>query len=490
MLVITLVYLFLEVLALRLLSSVFSEGVPFELMSSYERFGYATVGLGAIIIIWRLAYVAKIKTKGLALLFLMTPLFYICTVWISYEVIYQSPSFIAEEKRPKALRAALNTLSTPSWSNMFYFHAQSDGQTISSEKIDTVIDMSPYSDRVIRSVYISGLRNINQMSKQYKRVVTLLDRDYINRMWHNSGLSYKGKMKHGHNEYITELSSWHEWYHRTSYPEWLNQGVVLKLSRLNQEERIRYEIYRPYIEGHKPIQNYGSDDLFVLSSRVKNEVTNVFVWQDIRQKIPLMGNYIFDSKMPITERARLSISKNFFEPVSNIPGALIPWSGKWKDPTQNANYQTALKQMTPFFLNEDGEFIITVKNVYNDDTLKSYVNTLRTQLPKVFKKQWNSYLKLSYTEMSHSQERWNRPVEYELHKDMLRIGAVLPFMLLVSATLIAVNITLITKENKKYGVFALIIALVAWLHPFDGINHIVVDSLNNISVKESQVFLH
>ena len=96
------VYLAIEVQAFTFLSKLYRTDVSSALLSDYERFGYASAGIGISLFFAQWAWTRAKNTKSKLGVLLCLPLLYIITVWSSYEIVHKSPDWISEKERPKA----------------------------------------------------------------------------------------------------------------------------------------------------------------------------------------------------------------------------------------------------------------------------------------------------------------------------------------------------------------------------------------------------
>ena len=123
--ILALLYLIIEVQAFLFLSEIYTDSVSPESLSMYERFGYASSGIGlTLFVLFQLFKAANKPVKIVTTLAI--PLIYVTLVWGVYEAVNQSPNIIPDNKRADAAYAALKTLDKPSWKNATEFFAPGD----------------------------------------------------------------------------------------------------------------------------------------------------------------------------------------------------------------------------------------------------------------------------------------------------------------------------------------------------------------------------
>jgi hypothetical protein len=480
-------YLLLEVTAFRFLSSIFTRDVGNELLSQYERFGYASAGIGAALLFYTVAlnYSNKIPARVAGALFV--PLIYMMSVWSLYEFVHKSPNYVPEDVRVEAARAGLMTLSKPDVNNVLLFYFSNTNKAKYIEAIPHIIENRAHEDEFIQAVYIQGIRNISAFKDYYESHANMLDKPFISEVWRN--VSYHSYLKNKENFSETGMSRLiHEQYQWKSrqmrspvqLPALALSSYLIKKEPLIKEHVDNLLTVKPGLATTK------TADAGMTIARYKHEEA---AWDLMRKEVPQLGHYISGSEREILDRLRYSYSQNVLSPFAYLPNASIPWANN-VSPLRSETYNAALQQIAPFFMDKNGIPVLTIARIYDKDTYFGYINNLQLGLNPKLREQWSSYLSLSYQKLATDRNEWLVPTQFELHKDLLRIGAVVPIMLSLSALLILMNLLNLLRQGVISGVVAAAIVISAFTIQNEIFDEFLLDALLSISVKESQIYLY
>jgi hypothetical protein len=480
-------YLLLEVTAFRFLSSIFTMDVGNELLSQYERFGYASAGIGAALLFYTVAFNHSNKTPARLASVLSVPLIYIMSVWSLYEIVHKSPHYVPENVRVEAARAGLMTLSKPDVRNAFLFYFGNTNTAKYSEAIPHIIENRAHEDEFIQAVYIQGIRNISAFKRYYESHANMLDKPFLSEVWRNvSYHSYlKNKADFSEKKMARLLYDRYQW----------------KLQQMRSPIQLPALALSSYLIKEDPLIKEQVDGLFAVKSefttakstdagmkiaRYKHEEA---AWDLMRNEVPQLGRYISDNKREILDRLRYSYSQEVLAPFAYLPNTSIPWVSN-ASLLHSETYNAALQQIAPFFMDKNGTPVLTITRIYDEDTYFRYINNLQLGLNPQLREQWSEYLSLSYQKLATDGNEWLIPTQFELHKDLLRIGAVVPIMLAFSALLILMNLFNLLRQGLMPGMIAVIIVISAFVIQNDVFDEFILESLLSISVKESQIYLY
>ncbi len=477
------IYLFIETQALLLLSKIYTDVVPVSSLSEYERFGYASAGLGVCLLF--IKYIASKKDlshKLLCSLFL-APFVYMISVWAVYETVQRSPFWINDELKPRAMRATVNTLSSPSFNNaLSFFLDRSSTSDEIEQRTATMLQNYPSSDRVIQGTYIEGMKSVDLFARYYQSHAEALDTKLWNKVWKD------GKRL----KYYTERDR----YTRDNINVlWGNaaraeQSSISPLSIERLATLYTMKIEFPAIYQHSKLENIQGNSLFLTKKEtlsLSSETVSWDVWREIGEDFSIWPTYHHDKAF--LEQFRAAYSQGVLGKYAYIPNAIMPWYHEEKNPLSSDVYRRALFQISPFLFNKQGEPLISISRLYNDDKRSRYITRIARGLPEELKDNWIVYQKRTISSLSHSTDAWLKPTDKSLHIDLLRVGVITPILLLLSLILILTNLVLLFKENIIVGVVGATASAAALLSIAPPLTKALIELLLMISVKEANIFL-
>jgi hypothetical protein len=494
---IAILYLIVEAQAWTLISRLYTTVLNPETLSEYERFGYASAGIGITFFALRMLYPAAKSKKQKAGVLLSLPFLYILFVWLMYELVHQSPGWVPEAKRHLAAKSAINTLANPGWNNLFSFYSnrskQEDDVFSLTRKVKKMVTQYPLSDRAVQSTYISGIQSVNMFSEYYKKHSKILEKevmdDFIGQIGYMAWFDFSEKIKASDLKPKLFTFASHMNAARYNPMRWPNAWIKAFLF-YETDPLLRMIISvgtADYIE--YGVFDYTSLDHFQLS-----EIgTEIYIWEKMREELPSMPEYLdytYRSDEPFNERVRRAYSRFMLDKYTYMPNTEIPWLKNGADPLQSNIYDQAMRQVVPFFIGADGAPIITFERVYDDETRRRYINTLKKGLPVQVRDAWTSYQINTLTKLAISPEHWKLPTEYAIHKDTLRVGAVIPVMVALSGLLIVLNIFMLFRTHYAYGLAGVAITGVVYLGPSQLFENVLIKAIISISVSEAQIFLY
>jgi hypothetical protein len=458
-----------------------------ELLSQYERFGYASAGVGAALLFYTVAFNHSNKTPARMVIALFVPLVYITSVWSLYELVHKSPNYVPESVRVNAARAGLMTLAKPDPNNAFLFYFGDTSKAKYLEAIPHIIENRAHEDKFIQAVYIQGLRNISAFKDYYESHAKMLDKPFISDVWRNASYHSYLQNKDNFSEKGMSRLIYEQYQWRTQQLRSPIQLPALALSSYLINEDLLLKEHVDDLFAAKPgLAIKKSNDAGMTIVRHRHEEA---AWTLMQNEVPLLGDHIAGSEHEILDRLRYSYSQSVLSPFVHLPNLSIPWASE-ASPLYSETYNAALQQIAPFFMDENGIPVMTIARIYDKDIYLDYINNLQLGLNPQLREQWSAYLNLSYQKLAMDSNEWLVPAQFELHKDLLRIGAVVPVMLTLSAFLILMNLLNSFRQGLIPGVVAAVVVISAFAITNDTFDGFVLDALLNVSVKESQIYLH
>lgn len=483
--ILALLYLIIEVQAFLFLSEIYTDKVSSESLSMYERFGYASSGIGlTIFVLFQLFKAANKPVKIVTTLAI--PLIYVTLVWGVYEAVNQSPNIIPDNKRADAAYAALKTLDKPSWKNATEFFAPGDKSDL-NELSKRVTKKHPTPNRTIRYIYINGLRGADRFTKRYNKQAEMFDKKLWEILWKDakrkSIFDPEAKRRSGQifDDWFYISSSFNMARHDPT--KWLEA-----LSTLYYMKEEGHPLYNVYLS----LANEYIDDGYINLNDVPNhELEGIsfqhYAWDKLKSKMPGFPEFKYEGD-DFFERFRSSYSEYVLSPYIDAKGIKIPW---YREGANDPTYNYAMRQLTPFLFDASGKAIVSFDNLQKKGVLYNYTSSLREALPKPLEDHWNNYYVRAIRELSTKDKSWDNKTNYDIHSDMLRIGAITPVLLIISGLLIVINVSSLFVSSRSKGAFAVaLVVLMCISSERTGLDKKLLSTINKISVKESQIFLY
>ncbi|MEG3765111.1 hypothetical protein [Alteromonas sp. 14N.309.X.WAT.G.H12] len=497
------VYLCIEIQAWLFLSKLYSTPLTANTLGDYERFGYASFGVGVSVLFFRVV-AKKYSTQKTALALALIPLIYITSVWAVYEAVQRSSSLISD--KPKSLASTIQTLSSPSWGNLslYYF----GNPKVDNDDVSRFMTLYPPSEKLIQASYISGIRNIALYAEVYRKAKNKLDRKVINALI-KRGLLFQTD--------LVKNARFQKHLNIVALRQAINESYLWALNPwYNIEYQNAMDVAPVTMEKAKAYYNSHLAEIRFHSPRLKTRYTSdegLLVEIDLLSWDAALPSFLLDAKR-VRERElvadflgynqppaaapylsgddyfRYLVSQKIFrslgiEEQADFP--LIPW-GENDQYTQEYAFLFGAEKIAPFFFN-DRTTIVNFSDLTKREVRLDYIDKIRAGLNANLRYYWHQYQAESYAALSTDARAWQNPTDYALNKDLLRVGAILPLLLLLSTLMIIVNVALSLTNNKSMAIgvlFAVAFTLCSGhLWPED----ILLKFLLPISVKAPQIFV-
>jgi hypothetical protein len=476
---ISLIYLYIEAQSWLFLSRIYNSTLTNEILSQYEKFGYASAGIGISLLFVRRILNAEKTTKARILYLLLTPLIYISSVWLIYEGVNKIPSLIPVEAKPIIMQKSLRTLAKPSWNNLAlpWGNQHADIENISDD-INAFMKTYPTADRVIQAAFISGIRNISMFSEYYSASAKYVNKGLWLRMWN-------------------ELETKQYFEAEMQEPKITRHFVFSKnhINATNSLPSLLSSLFTIYLakKSSTTLHDYITSTHSSLPSgtvhQYQKEQIRKMTWEVFDEVMPLGPYALEDLDNDILERLRVAYSAKSLSKYAHLPTNYIEWD-VGGNPLHQKTYLMAASQVAPFLFNAESSPLLSLNQLYTEKSRMRYIDTLQRGLPNTIKKLWDEYELRTLLNLSLHSDSWLKPVDNGLHEHILRVGTVTPLMLFASTIFIIMNVIVIFLANKKLGIIGLIIIASTLSGVLSHSESYLTELMLHISVKESQVYLY
>ncbi|APD92460.1 hypothetical protein BM525_21615 (plasmid) [Alteromonas mediterranea] len=496
---ITALYLGIELQAWLFLTELYTKTLTPKVLGEYERFGYASFGIGVCILFIRIA-AKNNSVKKFSLAILLVPLIYVASVWSLYEAVQRSASYIGD--KPKALKSSVLTLSQPSWDNAFLYYFGTP--QIDEGKVSRLMELYPPSEKLIQSSYIQGIRSIDDFSGVYNKAVGRLDKEVVNALIKRARLFSVDiqsdvreqeslnaiALQQAINErWLANLNPWFlSSYYRNLdlYPDSLMSAKTYYKEQLDN------------LDFHAPKLAFSYPSIGIAIDVVNWPVKKQSFTKDI-EKVKdraLISKFLGYKQTVEAEPTiqglnyfRFLVSSKLFEPLVLEDDAfpMLPWDSGASIYDDSAFLFGAM-QIAPFFF-KDGEPVVNFSMLSERETQLKYIDRIRVGLPQSLRSHWIEYQKQSFIELSRDSSAWSSPASFALNKDLVRVGGVLPLMLFLSTVMLAINLAFGLSTGWKNAAITVSAIIIAGLGAHLGFTEYLKQMLLLISVKEPQIFV-
>lgn len=476
---VTILYLIIEAQALVALLSVYVSPMTAEKLTKLEQLGYVTASIG-IALLFLKSFNAYTKNKKLTTF--LIPLAFVISFEMIHGVVERLPYAIND--KPGALSSGVETLMSPSIKNVgdFWF-SLGDSNYISMQKARAFNNKFPVNDRVVQDIYIDAIKNINTFNLVYKRETKDLTHDYIRKMrvqtsqaiYAKEGkpVSYNSAINTiAYERYIFKASPFH-WLRLEASERGLNKFNPV-LSDLVNMAYSRYPKEYIFLEPKKaPLTQV---DKYHVMEIILQQKT----WDKWRELMPYLGPYPIGN-MSFEEKFSHAITNHYITPITgDIEPIPLNRSG------QSAYFNKQAERLAPFFF-EQGAPLISLNRIYDKDTREKYIMNIDHGLHAELRSSFDDYRTDAITLLSKSKANWSRPIDKELNIDLVRVGAIMPIMLLLSLFMLFLNIFRGVDIKDKATMFAAsAIGVAIALSPAA---EAIIDILIKLSYRTPQVFL-
>ena len=203
-------------------------------------------------------------------------------------------------------------------------------------------------------------------------------------------------------------------------------------------------------------------------------------WDKWRELMPYLGPYPVGN-MSFEEKFSHAVTNHYITPITgDIESIPLNRSG------QSAYFNKQAERLAPFFF-EQGAPLISLNRIYDKETREKYIMNIDRGLHAELRSSFDDYRTDAITLLSKSKANWSRPIDKELNIDLVRVGAIMPIMLLLSLFMLFLNIFRGVDIKDKATMFtASAIGVAIALSPAA---EAIIDILIKLSYRTPQVFL-
>jgi hypothetical protein len=502
LLAMTLLYISLETQSLLLLLDIFSTPLSVADLSKFERFGYATAGIGISLTLFRIA-LRKITalSPGIIISVILTfPLCYGLSVWALYETVERSSDWISQSAKPHALRSALSILTNPKLEQalQYYRPALPVNEKEVSAMANTFVSSFSLPDPVVQKAYMQGIRSVSLLHNYYSGGATLLDKLTLERLL--SSMSMRGFEQRTSNGeavsaiWLLDRTLFTQMLSFLSWEDAVFRGKRLGLTKTDMSPLfplVLIDIFKKKISLSAPMMRdaYYRAHYAPILNVLRRDGHNERIWQKLQRRFTFLPNYkLVDKKQDMAEAVKFWYTQKLFS--SYAGGGIVP-SMPWvtDDILTTRTYQSILKHHAPHLFDKTQQPLMPLEKLldgkYNDTLTRSIRHNLSPSMRAI----WTKYRTRSITALMTDEKSWENLTNQRLNKPYLRISVVLPLLLALSGVLLLVNIISLFRAHAAIGVTAALIAGGTYLLHGSVYTGYLINSLLPISVKESAIFL-
>lgn len=476
----TVFYLFLETLSLLMVFSILFLSPDVSDLSRFERFGYATASLGGVLFILKLKSVKTVKpTQKIILTIILYPLL----LWCLYETVHRSPELLNEQLKSRALKVGVSTLSRE---KNGYFE---------DDVTDFSLRFMP-SDTTIKALHFAAFSSLGAIAQEREKWHVYFDRaqfenyvrgtSHLNRKYHLFDQRFNGA-------YFSSLLSGGGWLalSRTTTQLALLEGVSEELFVHRLKDNA--EAYLIAVGALPRVYVPERERWAIQDARIGAVVSRKII-ESLNGK---GGDVLFKQYAP-SDSWELSVRKSLTQNVlkkaalsgADLDGVIaFPWHGGAKGEFEKEFHRIAFWN-APFLFNEQKLPLLSLSTFYSEQENKRYLQHFNddTPLSPGIREAFNRFFSRHIHNVVEQHGWWSAPITPLLFNDIVRVGAILPFMLILSIFLTFFNLYTLWKSSGVvflYGMLSSAIGAAVFLTP---IKDPIIRLVTFFSVPESALF--
>lgn len=477
------IYLIIEMQAITFLSEIYTSTPTAEALSQYEKFGYASTGLGLTLFFIKWIFRQKRSKKQVICATFAAPLIYCISIWSVYELVHQAPSWVPTQSRSKAMQASLQTMAVPQWSNLWVFYSeQPESRHQLLLNIKSTIENHPTPDRAVQAAYIQSFRALTVFDEHYQKSSEMLD----DSLW---PLLWRGANRIAHEESPSTASTiaveqrirvLKNWVARNAQMphRWLNNELAF-WSLARREKTLQSILFPDRTEGGSRVLTAIH---YIEQSREEK------AWEALGQDISGWPAYTISDEDTQTQFRR-ALSQSTLSPYAHLPLVEIPQYAPGQDHRKQRVYMLAAQQIAPFLFDHKGTPLMTLRSIYDLETRAKFINTLKTGLPPILRENWTRYQTEALLNLSVSTDAWEETTTPKLHEGMLRAGVITPVLFVLSGIMLIINLVSIARANLIVAAATFPLLPMIWFQLWEDGSASLLKTILMISVRESQIFL-
>lgn len=498
-LTLSIAYIAIETQSMLLLWDVINTAVPSADLSRYERFGYATTGIGITLLIFRSIKVDKVKTLPLLLSLMMLPVVYATSAWTAYEAVSRAPSFIPTNSRPDALYASMAMLTSPSLQSATGFWFSKDRTLTPSVLVDNFTSKYPVPQKVIQKTYLEGVKTIPLITGLFDMKHKYLTEDTYKKLHKKTSYVAFSKINHKQNyeNALLELIK----YNMTSFG--VNVMSPSQISALATKHNLTASSVNNLTAASLDMSLMGKFPRF---SGIQKQLTyadrhyrqsinddiNAGIqankWQSMKEALPFLHG-----EAPKIELFEYTVRKQFTDDafgkfIGESKLTPLEWY-RGQKPSDTQTYKEMTKHLTPFFFDKNGNQLFDFEKLNNNKEQINIRSALMRGLNDELFVFYSNYRKQALDMMVKSPSNWGNFVNNATFEPLLRFSVIIPILFLVSLFLLSMNLINTFRDNKVAAITGLSLAVFVVFFHGGQTTEFMIDTLLPISVKEAVIVL-
>lgn len=431
----TLCYLFLETLALLMVLQIFFGNPHFSLLSSYERFGYATAALGMSLGIS--VYLERRFKLERGIKPLIAVLCYVLLVNVISAAVEHSPKLLPLQNRAFALQQGVKVLARDEQKNADF-----------AEQFASVSQDYPVKDELIRQIHLDTIRGFASFIKQQPAWSEALNESRFGSI--ASALVYNyGDNYDMHNE-LTGAAAYSSIFALFS-PFTARTAGQLGLMQ-QKDDRVLATLADGIAsrgatkEQHYQHYQYLGEKRLLQAIEVKLDSVKMLPhqmgtpWKDTLQQ-SLTAHILTEAGLPVADQ------HGYFR---------LPWRKANSSYNANEELSRIIRWMAPFLVSTNGKLLIPLTDFSNPQRVQQFEQHFLNGLHDTFRRNFNHYYQRNALALLNQPALWRAPLAEPLYNHFLRIGVVMPLLLVLSAILLVVNYWRVARQGKEAAVLGVV----------------------------------
>lgn len=431
----TLCYLFLETLALLMVLQIFFGNPHFSLLSSYERFGYATAALGMSLGISM--YLQRRLKPERGIQPLIAVFCYVLLVNAVSAAVEHSPKLLPLQNRAYALQQGVKVLARDEQKTAAF------AQQFAGVSLDY-----PVKDELIRQIHLDTIRGIAGFIRQQPAWSAALDESRFDGI--ESALVYQYNDNYDMHKNLTDAAAFSGLFALLS-PFTTRTAGQLGLMQ-QKDDRILATLANTLLtqdtspKEHSERWQYLGEKRLLQAVEVKLDSVRMLPhqrgihWRDTLQQ-SLTAHILAEAGLPVADQ------HGYFS---------LPWLKATRAYNADQEISRIIRWMAPFLVATNGKLLIPLTDFSNEQRVKQFEQHFLSGLHDTFRNNFNRYYQSTAQALISQPELWRSPLAEPLYSHFLRIGVVMPVLLLLSVVLLLVNYLRVARQGKESAILGLI----------------------------------
>lgn len=426
-------YIFIETLAMLMVLSIFLSSPAASQLEEFERFGYATATIGMILLI--VGYLKKHRVRpGRRVLF--AALLYPVLLWCVYEGINNSPKLLPDSLRPVAFHQGLKVLA--------------DRRLVDKDitlKVDDVMQRYPLSDEHIRQLHLDALRGLSTLVQSRHTWSEPFDEEkfkpYVWGLYHKNRGYKKFEDLFFSSAMVSMLSgSYHPMGSRVTTHLSLLSSIEKDLTAMVVSDFIGLVMM---LTEHADQTNFAKLNINNGIDERRNAISTKNVLERLDAALPELEIMPYERGQTWQDTIRVSLTTHILKkaglPLRDRKGAFaFPWRLEGESYRADEELTRLIKFTAPFLVTKSGQLHLPLALLDSPEQVSKYESHFKSDLTPGIKRSFLQFYRDEAIVLSKDQHAWDTPLAMPLFGDFMRVGAILPLMLMISLMLLTLNL--------------------------------------------------